>query len=69
MVTAVLNSVAHAGETIQAGVAKPVRQVSGVLSGLRAGLETFFSRGSAARPGYTSSAVEEEPVAPGVHSV
>jgi methyl-accepting chemotaxis protein len=41
MVSAVLGSISHAGTTLQEGVAKPARQVSGVLRGIRVGLETL----------------------------
>jgi uncharacterized protein YoxC len=44
MVSAILDGVTHAGVTIQAGVAKPVRQVNGIFQGLRAGFESFFSK-------------------------
>ncbi len=44
MVSAILDGVTHAGATIQAGVAKPVRQVNGVLQGLRVAIESYFSK-------------------------
>ncbi len=44
MVTAVLNSIAHATSTIQHGVAAPFRQLSGVFSGLRAGMDVLRSK-------------------------
>jgi methyl-accepting chemotaxis protein len=49
MVSAILDGVSHAGATIQAGVSKPVRQVNGIFQGLRAGLESFFSKEKPAR--------------------
>ena len=65
MVSAILNGVSHAGATIQEGVSKPVRQVSGILNGLRTGVDTFFSKGTSSRSPrpYTSSAspVTEDP--------
>lgn len=57
MVSAILNGVSHAGATIQAGVAKPARQVSGIIQGLRAGIDSFFSK---RKPVYTHSTVVEE---------
>ena len=48
MVSAVLGSISHAGATVQSGVAKPVRKASGVVHGVRVGLETLF--GGTARP-------------------
>ena len=44
MVSAILNGVSHAGATIKEGVSKPVRQVSGLLSGLRATVDSFFTK-------------------------
>lgn len=44
MVSAVLGSLSHAGSTVQAGVAVPARKVSGVLHGLRAGLDVLLSK-------------------------
>lgn len=41
MVSAVLGSIAHAGTVVQDSVTRPVRQVSGVLRGIRVGLETL----------------------------
>ncbi len=41
MVSAVLGSIAHAGNVVHEGVARPARQVSGVLRGIRVGLETL----------------------------
>jgi methyl-accepting chemotaxis protein len=60
MVTAVLNSMAHAGETIHAGVSKPVRQVNGVLNALRAGLESYFAKSAPAPHRYTNGATASE---------
>jgi methyl-accepting chemotaxis protein len=59
MVSAILDGVTHAGATIQAGVSKPVRQVNGILQGLRAGFETFFAKGKPASA-YRNGTVAEE---------
>ncbi len=59
MVSAILDGVTHAGATIQAGVNKPVRQVSGILQGLRAGLESWFTKSKPARPYANGTAAEE----------
>lgn len=59
MVSAILNGVTHAGETIQAGVSKPVRQVNGLVQGVRVAVETFFSKSKPARP-YANGTVAEE---------
>ena len=57
MVSAILNGVSHAGATIQAGVSKPVRQVSGIFNGLRASLEALLRKQT--RP-YTNGSVAGE---------
>ncbi|HEX4068085.1 MAG TPA: hypothetical protein VHZ09_18850 [Acidobacteriaceae bacterium] len=44
MVTGTLNSIAYATATVQKAVVTPVRQVSAVLSGLRAGFDVLRSR-------------------------
>jgi hypothetical protein len=44
IVTAALGSVAHATAMVQRAVATPVRQVSAVLNGLRAGFEVLRNR-------------------------
>jgi methyl-accepting chemotaxis protein len=67
MVTAVLDSVTHAGATIQAGVSKPVRQVSGILNGIRVGIETFLRKSQPAR-GHANGTAADESHAHGVHT-
>jgi methyl-accepting chemotaxis protein len=47
MVTGTLDSIAHATETVQKAVVTPVRQVSAVLSGLRAGFDVLRNRDQA----------------------
>ena len=44
MITGTLNSISHATATFQRAVAVPVRQVSAVFSGLRAGFDALRSR-------------------------
>jgi hypothetical protein len=44
MVTATLNSVAHATATVQRAVSGPVRQVGAVLNGLRAGFDVLRNK-------------------------
>jgi len=44
MVTGTLNSIAHATATLQRAVAGPVRQISAVLNGVRAGIDVLRSR-------------------------
>ncbi len=60
MVSAILNGVSHAGATIQAGVTKPARQVSGILQGLRAGIESLFSKSKTTGRPYQNGTVAEE---------
>lgn len=44
MVTATLNTIAHATSTMQRVVVTPARQVSAVLNGLRAGLDVLWHK-------------------------
>jgi methyl-accepting chemotaxis protein len=44
MVTATLNTVAHATATMQRAVVSPVRQVGAVLTGLRAGFDVLRNK-------------------------
>jgi uncharacterized protein YoxC len=41
MVTGALNTLAHAGAAVERGISAPLRQVSSVLNGLRAGMDTL----------------------------
>lgn len=43
MITSSLNSAARLGVAIEQGITKPGREVAGVISGLRAGLDTLLS--------------------------
>ena len=77
MVSAVLGSIAHAGSTVQQGVAKPARKVSGLFHGIQAGIEALLSRKSRAaasepttyrgsrEASYSSAVVEEDFAATG----
>ncbi len=70
MVSAVLDGISHAGTTVSAGVAKPVRKVSSVLHGIRVGLDTLFETRPAPRtrqnggPVYSPAAVADETIQP-----
>jgi hypothetical protein len=51
MVTGALNTLAHAGAAVERGISAPLRQVSGVLNGLRAGIDTLrVKEGSVVKP-------------------
>jgi methyl-accepting chemotaxis protein len=43
LVTGVLDMTAQVGKSIQQGVEKPVREVSGVVEGVKAGVKSFFN--------------------------
>jgi hypothetical protein len=43
MVSAVLDSTTKLGKTIEHGVTLPVREVSGIVNGLKAGVMTFLN--------------------------
>jgi methyl-accepting chemotaxis protein len=58
MVTATLNSVAHATATVQRTVSGPVRQVGAVLDGLRAGFEVLRRKERAAEPAHAGAGVD-----------
>lgn len=47
MVSAILGSIVHAGTAVQEGVAKPVRQVNGVLNGFNAAINSLRNRRTA----------------------
>jgi methyl-accepting chemotaxis protein len=49
MVTSVLNTTTNIASTIQKGVQVPVTQFSGLMNGLKAGLETLFGNGKRPR--------------------
>ncbi len=64
MVSAVLGSLAHAGSTVQAGVAKPVRRVESILRTVKSGIDSFRHRkaqaSAASNGGRPYGTVEED---------
>ena len=42
MVDGTLDHITHAGNTIQHGISIPVRQMSGILNGIRAGIDVML---------------------------
>jgi hypothetical protein len=48
MVTSVLNTTSHVASTIQKGVQIPVREFSGLMNGLKAGLDVLVGRSKSA---------------------
>ena len=50
MVTSVLNTTSHVASTIQKGVQIPVREFSGLMNGLKAGLDVLVGRSKSAPP-------------------
>jgi hypothetical protein len=44
MVTETLDTVAHAARTVEDGIAAPIRQIHGVLNGVRAGLDVLRNK-------------------------
>lgn len=62
MVSAVLTSLSHAGSSVSAGVAKPARKVSSVVTGLRVTLESLFKQKNrpVTRSGAVYTTVDEE---------
>jgi hypothetical protein len=54
MVTSVLNTTAEISESIQKGIKIPVREVSGVMNGLKAGLDVLVGRAKGFGSGRTT---------------
>ena len=52
MVTSVLNTTSHVASTIQKGVQIPVREFSGLMNGLKAGLDVLVGRSKSATPNH-----------------
>src|SRR5580698_2549314 len=55
MVTSVLNTTAEIAESIQRGIKVPVREVSGIVNGVKAGLEVLVGRAKGFGSGRTSA--------------
>jgi hypothetical protein len=60
MVTSVLNTTSHIASTIQKGVQVPVTQFSGLMNGLKAGLETLMGKGKNAPPQHHDTTIPFE---------
>jgi hypothetical protein len=61
MVTSVLNTTAEISESIQRGIKVPVREVSGVMNGLKAGLDVLVGRAKGFGSGRTSAPRDRDP--------
>jgi hypothetical protein len=61
MVTSVLNTTAEITETIQRGIKIPVREVSGVVNGLKAGLDVLVGRAKGFGSGRTNAPRDRDP--------
>jgi hypothetical protein len=61
MVTSVLNTTAEISESIQKGIKIPVREVSGVVNGLKAGLDVLVGRAKGFGSGRTSAPRDRDP--------
>jgi hypothetical protein len=61
MVTSVLNTTAEITETIQRGIKIPVREVSGVVNGLKAGLDVLVGRAKGFGSGRTNAPHDRDP--------
>lgn len=60
MVTSVLNTTAHVASTIQKGVQIPVREFSGLMNGLKAGLDVLVGRSKRAPRSYHDTTIPFE---------
>lgn len=58
MVQGTLEQINHAGSTIQHGISVPIRQLNGILNGLRAGVNVILSKAPHRR--VNSTEVEDE---------
>jgi hypothetical protein len=61
MVTSVLNTTAEIAESIQRGIKVPVREVSGIVNGVKAGLEVLVGRAKGFGSGRTSAPRDHDP--------
>jgi hypothetical protein len=55
MVQGTLDQINHAGTTIQHGISVPIRQLNGILNGLRAGVNVILSKGPRRRVSRTEA--------------
>ena len=62
MVTSVLNTTAGIASTIQKGVQIPVREFSGLVNGLKAGLDVLVGRGKGNSHGRTASDYKDDDI-------
>ncbi len=60
MVTSVLNTTSHVASTIQKGVQIPVREFSGLMNGLKAGLDVLVGRNKSAPPRHHDTTIPFE---------
>jgi hypothetical protein len=60
MVTSVLNTTSHVASTIQKGVQIPVREFSGLMNGLKAGLDVLVGRSKSAPPRHHDATIPFE---------
>jgi hypothetical protein len=61
MVTSVLNTTAEITETIQRGIKIPVREVNGLVNGLKAGLDVLVGRAKGFGSGRTNAPRDRDP--------
>jgi hypothetical protein len=61
MVTSVLNSTAEITESIQRGIKIPVREVNGLVNGLKAGLDVLVGRAKGFGSGRTNAPRDRDP--------
>jgi methyl-accepting chemotaxis protein len=61
MVTAVLNTTAEISESIQRGIKVPVREISGLANGLKAGLDVLIGRARGFGSGRTVYPKDQDP--------
>jgi hypothetical protein len=61
IVTSALNTTTDVAETIQRGIKVPLREVSGIINGVKAGLDVLVGRAKGFGSGRTSSRRDSDP--------
>jgi uncharacterized membrane protein len=64
MISGTLNAVDHATRTIESAVSTPVRRVSGLLHGLKTGVEVFITKKKPAAPESAAESVKASEAKP-----
>ncbi len=71
IVSEALDTTAHVSHTVQEGIRAPIRQISGIVTGIKVGIETFLKRAGYRRPPVQAPVepVTGAPVRPGPYDI